>query len=244
MRNIKLTIEYDGTSYAGWQQQKDETTVQGTLKAAIEMVVGERIILYGAGRTDAGVHAQCQVANFKTASQISSLQLPFAINSHLPKDIVVNTAQDADDKFHARFSAKWKIYQYLVYNSHIRPALNRNFCCFYNFPLNHRIMKKGAKLLRGTHDFSAFKTGTLPNDNNVRELKRLEIKRKGEYIFFILEANGFLRHMARRIVGTLLELGRGKILIKDFDSILESKDPQLGGPTAPAKGLCLLEVKY
>jgi tRNA pseudouridine38-40 synthase len=244
MRNIKLTIEYDGTSDAGWQQQKDEITVQETLKAAIENVVGEKIVLYGAGRTDAGVHAQCQVANFKTTSQISSSRLPFAINSHLPKDIVVNAAQDADDKFHARFSAKWKIYQYTIYNSHIRPALNRDFCCYYNFPLNHRIMRKGAELLRGTHDFSAFKTGPLPDDNNVRKLKRLEIKRKGEYIFFMLEADGFLRHMARRIAGALLELGRGKISIEDLRSILESKDPQLGGPTAPAKGLCLLEVKY
>ena len=244
MRNIKLSIEYDGTCYAGWQKQENATTIEEMLEASIEKVVGEKIILYGSGRTDAGVHARSQVANFKTSSLIPSSRLPFAINSYLPKDIVVKVAEDVNDEFHSRYCAKWKVYQYTVYNSDIRTALDRNYYHFYNSSLDFEIMERGAKLLRGVHDFSSFKTGALPDERNVRELKRLEIKRNGEYVYFILEANGFLRYMVRRIVGVLLKLGRGKISIKELRFILESKDPRRGSPTAPAKGLCLIEVKY
>ena len=244
VRNIKLLIEYEGTCYAGWQQQKNETTVQETLKTAIEMVVGEKIVLHGSGRTDAGVHARAQVANFKTFSKIPSLRLPFAINSYLPKDIVVSAAQDVSDNFHARFSAKWKVYKYTIHNSNIRTALYRKFCYFYNFKLDYKTMEEGAKLLKGKHDFSAFKTGKLLNEDNVRELKRLDIEYSDKYIYFTLEANGFLRYMVRRIVGALLELGRGKISTKELDLMLKSKNPKHISPTVPAKGLCLLEVKY
>ncbi|MGR3319622.1 MAG: tRNA pseudouridine(38-40) synthase TruA [Candidatus Anammoxibacter sp.] len=244
MRNIKLSIEYDGTCYAGWQKQENATTIEEILEASIEKVVVEKITLYGSGRTDAGVHARSQVANFKTSSQIHSSRLPFAINSHLPKDIVVRAAHDVNDTFHSRFCSKWKVYQYTVHNSDIRTALNRNFCYVYNFPLDFETMERGAKLFRGIHDFSSFKMGALPGEKNVRELKKLEIKRDGEYVYFVFEGNGFLRYMVRRIVGILLKLGRGKISIEELSFIFESKDPRLGAPTAPAKGLCLMEVKY
>lgn len=244
MRNIKLIIEYDGTGYAGWQEQKDQITIQGRLKAAIERVVGEKITLYGAGRTDAGVHARGQTANFNTISHIPSDRLPFAINSYLPPDIVVKSCHDVDAGFNARFSAKWKVYHYSVHNDRIPPAINRNFCHTFGFPLNITDIKKGTELLIGEHDFGAFRIAQIPGQNNVRILKRFEISCNGKYVEFLLEGNGFLHGMARRLVGTLIELGRGKITIDKLKDILISKDPRLAGPTMPAKGLCLMEVKY
>ncbi len=245
MRNIKLCIEYDGTRYAGWQQQDGQISVQETLKNAIEKIVLEKITLLGAGRTDAGVHALRQIANFKTSSQIPANQLLFAINSQLPKDIAIIETSDVDDNFHSRYSAKWKVYRYTVYNSKVRSALNRNFACAYNFPLNLDEMRKGAELLIGEHDFSSFKTGAIKGENNSRFLKRLEIERNGEYFYFTFEGSGFLRYMVRRVVGALLELGRGKITLEYLKIIIDAKDPKIrGGSTAPAMGLCLMEVKY
>ena len=244
MRNIKLLIEYDGTHYAGWQQQKKQVTIQETVKTAIEKIVHEKIFLCGSGRTDAGVHAKNQVANFKTTSLILSSKFPSAINTFLPKDIVINEAEDVVDEFHSRYSAKWKVYQYTLFNSRIRTALNRNFCYSCRFRLDYNIMKEGADILTGIHDFSSFKTGDLEGKNYVRELKRLDIKREGKYLYFTLEANGFLRYMVRRIVGVLLSLGRGKISLRELQGILNAKNPKLGGQTVPANGLCLLEVKY
>ena len=244
MRNIKLLIEYDGTYYAGWQKQRNQATIQEAVNTAIEKVVREKIFLYGSGRTDAGVHAKCQVANFKTTSQILSSKFPSAINTYLPKDIVINGAEEVTDDFHSRYSAKWKVYRYTIFNSRIRTALNRNFCYSCRFRLDHNIMKEGANILTGVHDFASFKTGDLKEKSSVRELKRLEIIREEKYIYFTLEANGFLRYMVRRIVGVLLSLGRGKISINELKEILEAKNPKLDGQTVPANGLCLLKVKY
>lgn len=245
MRNIKLSIEYDGTGYAGWQQQDNAVTVQEKVKAVIEKIVNETIKLHGSGRTDAGVHALGQIANFKTTSTIPSPNLILAINALLPKDIAINDACDVDDDFHARFSAKWKVYKYTVFNSKLRPALNRDFCYVFNIPLNMDALLKGADVLTGDNDFSAFKTGALPGEDNVRCLKRLDIEKSGQYVCFILEGNGFLRNMVRRIVGVLLEIGRGKISVEGLKGILESKNPTNGRYTnSPAKGLCLMEVKY
>lgn len=244
MRNIKLTIEYDGTCYAGWQRQNNAIAIQEKLETAIKNVVGEQITLFGSGRTDAGVHALNQIANFKTSTLIPSQQLHFAINAHLPDDIVVKSSQDVDENFQARFDAKWKVYKYTVYNNNIPLALSRNFCHFLDYPLNLNEMRNGAELLKGKHDFSSFKTGAKPDDNNVRELKVLDIKRDGKYIYFVLEGNGFLRKMVRRIVGALLEIGRGKMSVENLRYTLASKDPKVCIETAPAKGLCLIEVKY
>lgn len=244
MRNIKLSIEYDGKNYAGWQIQNNAVTIQETIESAIASIVCEKVVLYGSGRTDAGVHAQGQIANFKTTSLIPSLKLILAINSVLPKDIIVNEVCDVHDDFHSRFSAKWKVYKYTVFNGRFRPVLNRDFCHALKYPLNHENLKLGAEILKGKQDFSAFKTGALPDDDNVRVLKRLDINIEGNYLYFTFEGNGFLRNMVRRIVGVLLELGRGKIDLERFKFIFKSKDPILGKQTAPAKGLCLMEVKY
>ena len=243
MNNLKLIIEYDGTNYAGWQQQKKEKTVQETLKNAIENVVNEKITLHGAGRTDAGAHAIGQVANFKTKSKIPTSQLVHAINYYLPKDIVVKSVRKVSEMFHSRYSAKSKIYRYTILNSSTRSAINRNLCYHFNTDLNIEKMQKASKALIGKRDFSSFKSKSNVI-NNVRTIKMLEIKKRGQYLSFTIEADGFLYKMVRSIVGTLLEVGKGKMTIKEFNRVSKSGTRSLAGATVPAKGLCLLKVKY
>ncbi len=251
MNNIKLVIEYDGTNYAGWQQQKKEKTVQETLKIAIEKVVNEKITLHGAGRTDAGAHALGQVANFKTRSTIPTRKLVQSINFYLQKDIVVKSTIKVSEKFHSQYSTKSKIYRYTILNNNIGSAINRNFCYHYNGDLNIEKMQKASKALIGRHDFSVFKSksnNTCPTsfrrESNIRTIKRLEIKKKGKYLLFTIEADGFLYKMVRSIVGTLLGVGREKMTIKEFKRVLKSRSRPLAGATVPARGLCLLRVKY
>lgn len=243
MNNIKLVIEYDGTNYAGWQQQKKDNTVQQTLKHAIENVVNEKIELHGAGRTDSGTHAKGQVANFETKSTIPPSGLVHAINAYLPKDIVVKSAKKVPDVFHSRYSAKSKVYRYTILNDITTSAINRNFCYYCNVELNIERMRKAASALIGTHDFSTFKSKSNII-NSVRTIRKLEIKKRGKYLFITVEANGFLYKMVRSIVGTLLEVGKGKMTINKFKKVLKSKTRSLAGDTVPAKGLCLLKVKY
>ncbi|MGQ3685316.1 MAG: tRNA pseudouridine(38-40) synthase TruA [Candidatus Loosdrechtia sp.] len=244
MRNIRLLIEYDGANYAGWQWQKNEKTIQETLSYAIEQVVQEKIILYGASRTDAGVHAVGQVANFRTHSVIPSQRLVYAINYYLPPDITVKKAADVPESFHAQYCAGSKIYRYTLFNSWIRTSLNRNFCYVYGFQLRMDKMITAAGYLTGTHDFTSFTTKARGEKNRIRTIKRLDIKREGEKVFFTIEADGFLYNMVRTIVGTLLETGRGKIKPAEVNDIVSAKDRKRAGPTAPAMGLCLMEVKY
>ncbi len=243
MNNIKLVIEYDGTNYAGWQQQKKEKTVQETLKKAIENVVNEKITLYGSGRTDAGAHALGQVANFKTKSNIPTSKLVQAINFYLPNDIVVKSARKVSGEFHSQYSTKSKIYRYTILNNNTGSAINRNFCYYYNGDLNIEKMQKVSKALLGRHDFSAFKSKS-DNVSNIRTIKKLEIKKKGKHLLFTIEADGFLYKMVRSIVGTLLEVGKGKMTITEFKRVSRSGIRSLAGATVPAKGLCLLKVKY
>jgi tRNA pseudouridine38-40 synthase len=252
VNNIKLVIEYDGTNYAGWQQQKKEETVQETLKIAIEKVVNEKITLHGAGRTDAGVHALGQVANFKTKSTIPTYKLVQAINFYLPNDIVVKSARKVTEKFHSQYSSKSKIYRYTILNNDTARAINRNFCYHYNGDLNVEKMQKASRHIIGKHDFSAFKsksnnvrpTKSFRRVSNIRTIKKLEIKKKGKHLLFTIEADGFLYKMVRSIVGTLLEVGKGKMTIEEFRTVSRSGTRSLAGATVPAKGLCLLRVKY
>ena len=244
MRNIRLLIEYDGTNYAGWQRQKNDKTVQETLSKVIEQVVREKITLYGAGRTDAGVHALGQVANFKTNSAIPSEQLVHAINFYLPHDITVKEATDVPESFHAQYNAKSKVYQYTLLNDWIRSSLNRNICYMCGFQLDMNKMTEASRCLIGTHDFTSFTTKALQEKNRIRTIKKLDIRKEGKYIYFTIEADGFLYNMVRTIVGTLIEVGRGKISAGDIKGILDVKNRKLAGPTAPAKGLCLMAVKY
>jgi len=243
VNNIKLVIEYDGTNYAGWQQQKNGKTIHQTLNKAIVKVVNEEIKLHGAGRTDAGTHAIGQVANFKTQSNIPFFNLVQAINYYLPKDIVVKSAKKVPEKFHSRYSAKSKVYRYTILNSKTRSAIGRNYCHYYATDLDIEKMQKASKALIGKHDFSTFKSKSEVI-SSVRTIKKLEIKKKGEYLFFTIEADGFLYKMVRAIVGTLLEVGRGKMTIGKFRETVKSGIRSKAGNTVPANGLCLLRVKY
>lgn len=243
MNNIKLVIEYDGTNYAGWQQQKKEKTVQETLKKAIENVVNEKITLYGSGRTDAGAHALGQVANFKTKSNLPTSKLVQAINFYLPNDIVVKSARKVSGEFHSQYSTKSKIYRYTILNNNTGSAINRNFCYYYSGDLNIEKMQKASKAILGKHDFSTFKSKS-DNACNIRTIKKLEIKKKEKHLLFTIEADGFLYKMVRSIVGTLLEVGKGKMTITEFKRVSRSGTRSLAGATVPAKGLCLLKVKY
>lgn len=243
MNNIKLVIEYDGTNYDGWQQQKSGKTIHQTLNKAIVKVVNEEITLLGAGRTDAGTHAMGQVANFETQSNIPLFNLAQAINYYLPKDIVVKSAKKVPEKFHSRYSAKSKVYRYTILNSNTRSAIGRNYCHYYATDLDIEKMQKASKALIGKHDFSTFKSKSEVI-SSVRTIKKLEIKKKGEYLFFTIEADGFLYKMVRAIVGTLLEVGRGKMTIGKFKETVKSGIRSKAGNTVPAHGLCLLRVKY
>ncbi|MBM4054870.1 MAG: tRNA pseudouridine(38-40) synthase TruA [Planctomycetes bacterium] len=243
-RNVRLLIEYEGTNYSGWQWQKNTKTVQETLTDAIRKVLQEDVKIHGAGRTDAGVHALGQVANFETHSKIPAKQLLRAINSYLPHDITIKEVSDIEDSFHAQYSAKSKIYQYTLLNDWIRTSLNRNFCHVYGFPLDMSKMIMAARCLIGTHDFTSFTTKAFADKNRIRTIKNLEIRKEGKYIYFLVEADGFLYKMVRTIVGTLLEVGRERMDVSHIKNLLMTKKRKLAGPVVPAKGLCLKEVKY
>ncbi|MDR4503914.1 MAG: tRNA pseudouridine(38-40) synthase TruA [Candidatus Scalindua sp.] len=247
MKNIKLVIEYDGTDYAGWQRQKSDKTVQETLKRAIENAVNEEVKLIGAGRTDSGVHARGQVANFETNSTIPVTGLVQAINFFLPRDIAVKSARRVAKGFHSQYSAKSKIYRYTILNHSVRSAVNRNFCYQYCAPLNIEKIQQAAKIITGRHDFSTFKSRSRSEKtekNAVRTVMLLEVLRKGRYIHFTIEADGFLYKMVRAIVGTLLDVGREKMSLEEFEKIVKGKNRSCAGLSAPARGLCLMRVKY
>lgn len=242
VRNVKLIIEYDGTNYCGWQTQKNGPTIQRTLEKAIEAAAGSPVTLYGSGRTDSGVHALGQAANFHTESELSCEKLRDAINANLPRDIVVLHAEEAAGDFHARYSAKSKVYRYVILNRFMRTALERNRCLFVKFPLDIERMRAAATLFTGQRDFAAF--CSEPPEKTVRTVARLDIIERDDFIEVEIEADGFLYNMVRRIVGTLMEAGRGKIGLKEIHALLESGRKFAGGATVPALGLHLVEVKY
>ncbi len=244
MRNIKLTIQYDGTHYAGWQFQKNAKTVQEAIEAVLKKITGERVNLTGSGRTDSGVHAKGQVANFKTRSELPLKNVQTALNSILPKDIVVSGIEEAGPKFSAQHSAKSKLYRYTIANGDFVDPFIRRFAakCFYKLDIG--AMKRAASFLRGRHDFRSFQTKDGKEKNAVRTIKKITIEKDGYLIYIDIEANGFLYNMARNIVGTLIEVARGKMAEDSVKDIILKKDRRFGGPTAPAQGLCLIKVRY
>ena len=234
MRNLKLEIEYDGTNYCGWQVQKSHRSksIQEVIEKTLRKILQERVRLIASGRTDAGVHALGQVANFKTRSKIPSGKLQRALNGLLPDDISIIKVEEKPLDFHSRFRAKSKVYQYTILNRAYPSALLRNRVYFYPYPLNIRLMRKKARSLLGKHDFKSFCASASSVKDTVRTIKRLSIKKSGPALITIeIEADGFLYNMVRRIAGTLIETGRGK-------------SPKLAGPTAPACGLRLVKVRY
>lgn len=244
MRNIKLTIEYDGKCYNGWQKQPNKLNIQGEIERAIYNITKEEIDLIGSGRTDAGVHALGQVANFKTNSEISIEKLPLAINSQLKNSIVIKEAEEVDERFHSRYNAKHKTYRYIINNSKCGTAIYRNLEYSYPFKLDAEKMKQASKYFEGEHDFKAFKSSGTSSKNSVRTIYKAIVKQEGEKIIIELTGNGFLYNMVRIISGTLLDVGLGKIQPEEIPEMIESKDRQRAGKTLPAHGLYLVEVKY
>ena len=244
MPNIKLVLEYDGSAYHGWQRQANAPTVQGIVEDKIRVITKNKVNLIGAGRTDAGVHAKGQAANFRTVSGLEPASWQRALNSLLPPDIVIREAKQVSEKFHSRFSARGKVYQYRILNRSLRSVMDRLSVWHIPYPLNINTMKQAAKMLVGRHDFSAFKSSGGETKTGRCRVKRLTIQRFGDLIVITIEANRFLQYMVRNIIGTLVEAGRGKIKTQEVKQILQSRDRRLAGPTAPPQGLCLIEVKY
>lgn len=251
MRNICLEISYDGTNYSGWQKQHHATTIQGEIETALSRITCQDIVLHGAGRTDAGVHADAMIANFNTNSSITTNDIQRALNSILKDDIRINDVSDVENEFHARFSAKGKEYHYNLYTGRVMPPNKRLYMLHQSAKFDPEPMKDCLKMLVGTHDFSSFEnTGTRDKTRTdgkgaVRTLNKAEyIKIKQDFNQFIFVGEGFLRNMVRNMVGSLLEVGRGKESPEWFFNALKAKDRNASGPTAPAHGLKLFKVRY
>jgi len=244
VKTIKLTLEYEGTRYHGWQIQPNAVTLQQTLEECLSRIAKAPIRTVAASRTDAGVHARGQVVHFRTESRMSPQQWQRALNACLPRDMAVVRAEAVDPAFHARYSARGKVYSYTLLNRPYPSALRRNVVWFYPHPLDLHAMQEGARFLEGRHDFSAFRAASSTASHAVRQVWEVRVERHGDEIRFRLAADGFLQFMARSMVGTLVEVGRGKLAPEDVRAILESRDRGRAGPTAPAQGLCLEEVWY
>lgn len=244
MRNIKLTIEYDGKDFNGWQKQPDKLNIQGEIERAIEIITGEKVNVIGSGRTDAGVNALNQVANFKIENEIPIEKIPYAINSQLKKSIRVKKAEIVDDRFNSRYNAKNKTYVYTINNSEQGSAIYRNMQYHYPIKLDENKMNEASKYFIGEHDFKAFKASGTSSKSSVRIIYDAKVVRENELIKIILTGNGFLYNMVRIIAGTLVEVGEGKILPSDVKDIIESKERSKAGKTLPPTGLCLYNVEY
>lgn len=243
-RNYRLTLAYDGTRYRGWQRlEQTELTVQGKLEAVLTSVFGVPIEVQGSGRTDAGVHACGQVASFH-APEKPCEEILHALRRYLPEDIGALSLCYAPPRFHARLSAKAKTYHYRIWNSDVPDVFGRRWRVPLADELDLAAMRRAAALLLGTHDFRAFCANKQLKKSSVRTLQRCELVREGSELRFELTADGFLHHMVRILVGTLLEIGRGKRRPEDIPAILEGRLRAAAGETAPAKGLCLMEVYY
>lgn len=256
--NVRLLLEYDGTNFHGWQRQANLPTIQATLEDVLSRITKQTIKVAGAGRTDAGVHAAGQVANFKSALKLAEPSWVKAINSLLPQDIRIKSTEYVPTEFHARYSAKSKVYQYLILNSEQSSPFLRNYVWHIKQPLGISFMKEATEYLIGTHDFSSFRASACGAKSPVRTLDRLEIVTDGDtsriflknmgsaprLIVFTFEARSYLQHMVRNIVGTLAEVGRGKLHSSDVRDILEKKDRRHAGPIASPQGLFLVEIKY
>lgn len=245
MRNIKVTLEYDGTNYHGFQRQTDALpTIQQFLEETLEQLTKHPVTVIGAGRTDAGVHARGQVINFKTECGIPVDRLPLAMNRLLPKDIVIRAVEEVEDSFHAQFKAKRKVYRYHIYNSRISSAFDRLYSYHVPHQLNLDKMREAARFIVGEHDFSAFKAAGAKTKTSVRTIYRLDIEHNSPHISLEVEGNGFLYNMVRIITGTLLYVGKGKLTPDEVRKFVETGKREDAGPTVPPQGLFLMEVKY
>lgn len=244
MRNIKLTIEYDGTRYYGWQRQPIGNTIQQELEKAISKVIKKYVEVIGSSRTDSGVHAKGYVANFKTNVKMPAEKFRDAINCKLPRDIVIIKSEEVDLDFHARYSSKGKTYCYTILNREYPCAINKDYVYYYRWKLNVEEMKKACKYFLGTHDFKAFQTPGGSVKTSIRTISDLHIETNVDKIKIYISADGFLYNMVRIITGTLVDVGRGRITPDSLEDIILSQDRGKAGHTAPPYGLYLAEVYY
>ena len=243
--NYRIIVEYDGSAFHGWQKQKADRTIQGEIEKALLTMTGKKIVINGSGRTDAGVHAYGQVANFKSDAALDAEAFLKGLNSLLPDDIVIRGCRQVDERFHARYDVKRKTYRYHLLNRVVPSAIMRRYVWFIRRPLDVAAMQEAAGHIVGSHDFKAFEGSGSPRSSTVRNVFRAQFLSKNtEDIVFEIEADGFLRFMVRNIVGTLVDVGRGKLTPDGFREVLLSGDRNFAGATAPPRGLFLMEVVY
>jgi len=241
---MKVVLEYDGSGFAGWQQQAHGRTVEAELKRALRELTGTEHKVYAAGRTDAGAHAEGQVVSFETDGRIPPQRLVAALNARLPGDVSVLTAEVAPDGFHARYSARWRRYRYRYLDRRARPALERGRCWHVGGPLDVDAMSVAARALVGKHDWTSYCSASEPPDGRVREMRSAKVARRGDFVELELVAEGFLRGLARSIAGALAEVGKGRKPPEWVGEVLAATDRHLAPRTAPAGGLTLVEVIY
>ncbi len=251
MRHFKLTIAYDGTDFHGWQMQANKPTVQGEIVSVLQRLTQEKIILHGAGRTDAGVHALGQVASFRTQSGLSAQEFQRALNALLPPSVRIVGAEEVGPDFHARWSARGKTYRYRLYRGKVVPPMLWRYVLHYPFPLDEDAMRDATARFVGTHDFASFAASTGSEDDDKersteREIYSAELVRTTdqEELVFTVKGRSFLRYMVRKMVGTLLDVGRGKLKPADIDRLYELRDRSKSGPTVPPQGLVMVEVHH
>jgi tRNA pseudouridine38-40 synthase len=243
-RNIRLDIAYDGTEYAGWQWQKNALSVQQVITEGIEKITGERVTLHGSGRTDAGVHARGQVANFLTRGSVPDDRFAVALNTVLPRDIVIMGSRKVPEEFDSRRDAVERHYRYTFDLGEFPDVFLRRYALHVRGKLDLDGMRSAAKVFEGRHDFSAFRSFQCEAEHAVRTVLESDFTTEGRFAYFDIRAHAFLRNQVRIMVGTLLAVGEGKMAAEDVRALLESGDRKGAGPTAAAKGLCLMEVKY
>ena len=245
IKNFKIIIEYNGACYHGWQRQKNDRTVQEEIEKAVLSITGQQVSLKGSGRTDAGVHAYAQVANFKCKTEIGPQDFLGGLNSLTDEDIVITNCEEVQASFHARYDVKSKTYVYKILNRPNPAAIFRQYAWHIRKELNLEAMRAAISHLIGSHDFKAFEGAGSPRTHTNRRVYKAGLTQEEDgYLAFEIDADGFLRFMVRNIVGTLVDVGRGKISPDDFKRILESKDRDQAGATAPAHGLFLKKVSY
>lgn len=244
MRNIKVILEYDGSSYCGWQRQPRHLTVQELVENGLHKLFKERIKVSVAGRTDTGVHAKGQVINFVTCSSVPIPAIKPALNSYLSPDIQVKKVQEVSVNFHAQKSALSRLYRYIIYNHPFPNPFYRNFSWHIPFSLERENMREASRYLIGRHDFSSFLAQGSPVYSPVREIEKVVFFGKGRFMVIYIRADSFLYRMVRNIIGTLVEVGRARLSPIEVKKILDARDRAAGGPTAPPQGLCLVRVRY
>jgi tRNA pseudouridine38-40 synthase len=251
MRYFKLTIAYDGTDFHGWQFQTNKSTIQGEIVAVLRRLTQENVQLNGAGRPDAGVHALGQVGSFRTQSTLSAAEFQRALNALLPQTIRIVGTEEVGPDFNARWSARGKVYRYRLYRGKVVPPFEWRYVLHYPFPLNEEAMRDAATRFVGVHDFTSFAASTGSEDddkerNMEREIYATELKRteEGEELWFTVHGRSFLRYMVRKMMGTLLDVGRGKLKPEDIEKLYELRDRSKSGPTVPPQGLCMVCVEH